>query len=253
MGYRMDEGGGDAGRREERDSGPWGARRPARTPIINAPAVVLWLILAVAGVFALMAVAPGASIAAVEQWAALYPERFLQGPERGLLAWIAPLIAHQFVHASLAHLGFNSIWLLAFGAPVARRIGEGAVGAGRFMAFFLASGIAGGLAFTAVNPTSDALLVGASGAVSGLLGALVRFGFSPRQILSPGGERLAPLLHPRVLAASVVIVLINLASGFLGETVGAEGGRIAWEAHLGGYFFGLVAFPIFDRAARQSK
>lgn len=249
----MDDGGGDAGRRDAGEPGPWGAGRPVRTPVINAPAVVIWLILALAAVFALMAVAPESSILAVERWAALYPEGFLLGPQQGAVVWAAPLVAHQFVHASLTHLGFNSLWLLAFGAPVARRVGEGTGGALRFLAFYLASGVAGGLAFAVTNPASDALLVGASGAVSGLLGALVRFGFSPRQILSPGESRLTPLFHPRVLSASVVIVIINLASGFLGDAVGAGEARIAWEAHLGGYFFGLVAFPLFERRSRIGR
>ena len=187
------------------------------------------------------------------------PLRFLAGPEQsgGVLGLLAPLFTHMMLHANLMHIFFNSVWLLALGAPVARRRGAGAAQSGilpasLFVTFFALSGAAGALLYIAVNLKSTILLVGASGGVFGLLGALIRIIFSQPSHFARESGRLAPLTHRNVLIWSAVIIVVNFLMSFsgLGLMPGADS-QIAWEAHLGGYLFGLLSFPLFDAIARR--
>ena len=156
------------------------------------------------------------------------------------------------VHGDLTHLLINSAWLLAFGTPVARRTDPL-----RFLAFFAFAGIAGALLYLIVNGGVLTLMVGASGAISGLMGASFRFVF---RSLEDGGAwafagtarhipltGLADTLRDRRIVTAVVawtVLNILLAWGASGLT---EAAGIAWEAHLGGFFAGLLLFGLFDR------
>lgn len=170
----------------------------------------------------------------------------------------SPFISHIFLHANLMHLAFNSLWLLVFGTAVARRLGavrifssvDGFYGFGVFLSFFLFSGIVAGLVFVALNLTVDIPLVGASGAVSGLMGAAARFIFRRPLMGSVYDVPLASTRERSVVGFTVAWVLINFVFAFSGSLFAGEGVKIAWEAHLGGYFFGLYAYPFFDNAAR---
>jgi membrane associated rhomboid family serine protease len=160
----------------------------------------------------------------------------------GLLMKFAPVATHVFLHASIAHLLFNLLWLFVFGAPVARRL-QGPL---RFYLFFLLSGAAGGLFFSLFHLNEPTLLVGASGGVTGLLGGLVRFAFH-----RPGANRprdsVLPLTDRSVLWWSAVVILMNASVAIFGPNVGAGEADIAWQAHVGGFLFGVLAFPLFDR------
>src|SRR5262249_32794118 len=90
----------------------------------------------------------------------------------GHVAIFSSFVTHLFVHGDLMHLLVNSAWLLAFATVVARRTDTL-----RFLAFFMLVGAAGALFFTAVNGFKLTMLVGASGAISGLMGATFRFIF----------------------------------------------------------------------------
>ena len=89
-------------------------------------------------------------------------------------------------------------------------------------------------------------LIGASGGVSGLLGGLVRFAFH-RPLSRPSTAKgVLPLTDRSVLIWSAVVVAMNASIAIFGAGVGAQEGDIAWQAHVGGYLFGLAAFPLFD-------
>ncbi len=195
---------------------------------------------------------------AQEQWWVLalsfIPARFSEFGATlpgGELAAVTSFITHQFVHADAAHLLINSAWLLAIGSIVARR-----VGALRFLSLFIVSGIAGALAFWAANPGLAQPVIGASGAVSGLMGAVVRFMFAainqrrgPELRENPAAIPRAPLRDVfqdrRALIMIGSMVGLNLLLGLgLGKLI-SEGG-IAWEAHLGGFAAGLLLFAWFD-------
>ncbi len=239
---------------------PGGDVDPSR--IINAPGVVVAIVLLTVFFFVLIMLAPRRAALIIEYSAAVSPQRLAAGPEAngGLLRMLSPLIAHMFVHAGIVHLLMNSAFLLAFGTPVARRMGaENAfqssaafASASLFLTLYLLSGVAGALAYVALHANEQALLVGASGGVSGLLGALVRFAFNRSTLFGPEAAKLSPLLSPVVLTWSAVIVGMNVVFGVFGAAF-TGGASIAWEAHIGGYFFGLLAYPFFERAARAFR
>ena len=239
-------------------------RRPGgevdRSRIFNAPGVVLALAGCIGLAFVLLALAPAGAARLVEISAAVIPAKLVLGAEAngGVLAMLSPLIAHMFVHANIAHLLMNAFFLLAFGSPAARRMGAdralqsaGAfAAASMFLTFYLLSGIVGALTFVALHTDEYTLLVGASGGVSGLLGGIVRFAFNRSTLFGPEAARFSPLFSRPVLVWTGFIVAVNnpLAAALLSPIAG--GASIAWEAHLGGYFFGLLTYPFFERAAR---
>ena len=228
--------------------------------IFNVPGVVMLLVVLCVIFFALMVFVPGRTMRIIEFGAAFSPRRFLSGVEAngGVLSMISPLISHMFVHAGLMHLAVNMFFLMAFGAPIARRMGaENALqsfsafaAASLFATFYFLCGIAGALLYLAFHINEITLLVGASGGISGLFGAVVRFGFSRTSILGPEHGRVSPLFSGPVLLWAFFIVLSNFLFG--GAVPGLAGDvNIAWEAHVGGFLFGLVTYPFFERAAQS--
>ncbi|NDA46490.1 MAG: rhomboid family intramembrane serine protease [Alphaproteobacteria bacterium] len=178
----------------------------------------------------------------------------------------ATLVTYSFLHADWTHVGINSIWLAAFGTPVARRIG-----AFRFILFYMLTAIAGALSHSVIHLDDFTPMIGASAAVSAAMGASIRFIFTAGGPLSaqPSNEfdeeasqsRRAPLtpLLPlsvllqerRVVLFILVWLIVNLAFGLLSGPLNITNGTIAWEAHTGGFLAGLLFFPWFDRAPRR--
>lgn len=162
---------------------------------------------------------------------------------------------HMLVHGDWIHLALNSAWLLAFGGAIAARTGSL-----RFLAFFVLSGLGGALAFYVANAGQMTPMVGASGAISGLLGGTLRILFpamnnggfrrlreAPRSIpLMPLGETLT---DRRVIVTSAVLVLINVLT-IIGFGAAQNSAGIAWEAHLGGYAIGIFTYGLFDNVSR---
>lgn len=154
------------------------------------------------------------------------------------------LATYGLLHADWSHLGLNSIWLLAFGAPVARRLGPA-----RFYALCLAATIAGALAHFVVHPFSLQPIVGASAGVSGLLGACMRFAFQRGQT---SRLSLAQVFTDRRLLGFLGVWLaVNVITGLAAEPLGLSSGPIAWEAHIGGLAAGLTLFGWFDPGAAK--
>ena len=236
---------------------PGGDIDPKR--IFNVPGVVLAVAGATVLFFLLLAFAPNRVGNIIGVAGAVSPARFMLGPEAngGLLAMLSPLIAHMFLHAGLTHLAVNSLSMLAFGAPVARRMGaEGALqssaafaSASLYLTFYLLCGVAGALFFIALHADEYLFLVGASGGVSGLFGALVRFAFNRSTLFGPENASISSLFSPAVMTWSIMFIVVNIIFGAFGGVV-SQGVDIAWEAHIGGFFFGLLTYPYFERAGR---
>lgn len=225
-----------------------------REPIFNVPGVVLGLLAVFLGVHVVRWMLPEAEDAWLTAVLAFIPARLgglaadLPG---GRSAVVTAFLTHQFVHGDLAHLLINAAWLLAFGTPVARRAGPV-----RFLAFFLLCGVAGALLYLAVNGPIPILVVGASGAISGLMGAAFRFlfrGMETGGTIALSDSRSIPLMtlretlsDRRILMAVAGWTILNvvLAWGAAGLT---EAAGIAWEAHLGGFYAGLLLYGLFDR------
>ncbi len=172
-------------------------------------------------------------------------------------AKIWTLITHALLHGSWLHLVFNSLWLLAFGSPVARRFGTG-----RFLAFFVICAVAGAGAHYITHADDIVPMIGASGAISGLMAAATRFAF--RRNLPFAVMRTDPTVADRGPAMSVreiardrrvmMFVLIwfgtNLLFGLASTPLGLTDGTIAWEAHVGGFIAGFLLFPWIDPVGR---
>jgi membrane associated rhomboid family serine protease len=230
----------------------------AREPIFNVPTVIVALIGIFVAVHLLLNALPQAQAEWLLAALAFIPARLAGAWDvlpGGNPAAVTQFVTHVFVHADLTHLLVNSAWFLAFASPVVRRTGSL-----RFVTFFLVSGIGGALLFLAINHTVFALLIGASGAISGLMGAALRFLFNPHQrgfALAVGDASYAPLIplsgvlrDRRLIAAIVIWTAMNVVLAWgLASLVSAGG--IAWEAHLGGFYTGLACYGFFDHPRRR--
>ena len=166
---------------------------------------------------------------------------------------------YALLHGSWLHVIFNSVWLAAFGSPVARRCG-----AWRYGLIGLAGTVAGGVLHLLLDPLSTAPLVGASAGVSALMAAAARFVFQP-PVSGYGGhawqisperpaETIPELLRNRTAVAFLAIWLAtNLLFGLITLPLGAENASVAWDAHLGGFVVGFLLFPLLDPHRRAKR
>jgi membrane associated rhomboid family serine protease len=243
-----------------------------RQPIFNAPGIVLGVLGVIVGVFLAADLTWGLLPDETRAWLflllAFFPERlgdgasalpgtFPGGLPGGRLAAATQLVTHIFVHADPTHLAINAAWLLAMGTPVALRLGPV-----RFLAFFLLSGIGGALLFLLLLPSSTAPMVGASGAISGLMGGALRFLLgpmtdgTPEPLASKAGraELLSlreTLTDRRILVGVGVWTVLNIVAAYAIPEL-LDGASIAWQAHLGGFFTGLLTFGLFDPGPPRS-
>lgn len=166
------------------------------------------------------------------------------------------LLTYAFLHASWAHVGLNCVWLVAFGSAVARRFS-----AARFLFLLVVAAIVGALVQFAANPTSFALVIGASAAVSGAMGSAVRFVFRPNdepqrlfdhRALNEAFRQPALSLRQTFTTKTALIFIVfwfvtDLLFGIFPALGGVSNAAIAWQAHIGGFLAGLLLFPVFDR------
>ena len=218
--------------------------RRSRQPFLLIPWPVVVLIALLVSCYAAFALAPPLLQNQIIGDYAFIPARYSQAfilahdyDPGSLFDRALPFVTYIFLHGSVSHVAINSIWLLPFGAVVARRYH-----AALFFLFFLLCGVAGAGLHLVFNWGSPLPVVGASGAISGLMGAGFRMmePFPPRLSAPPDGHALAPILSPRIVIWSAVWVVINIVAGLTGMGAGTEIRLIAWQAHLGGYFAGLL-------------
>lgn len=146
------------------------------------------------------------------------------------------LVSSMLLHGNWPHVLMNAIAALTFGAPVARLLG-GPAGIGAFFTLYIVSGVAGALGYGLIHLGSGDPLVGASGAIFGLIGAATRLLGGPNR---PGAGRIMPLTARPVVTASIAWMAVNAVIGLIGLAPGAEGARIAWEAHAFGFLTGIL-------------
>lgn len=222
---------------------------PPRQPIFRAPPVVLWLIGILVAAHVGRILAPPDMAQAIVNTYAFVPARYSHGfaaahmGQAGTL-WdqVVPFVSYMGLHEGFTHLAVNCLWLLAFGPIVARRFG-GTL----FLLFFVVTGVAGAATYLAFNWGSPVPMVGASGAISGLMAAGIRM--LPQMVpwAIPGEAPLAPIFSRQILAFTAIWAGINLVVGLTGLGTGVDAGAIAWQAHLGGFVVGLVLCGAFDR------
>lgn len=223
---------------------PLGSGQDRSPPIFNAPRVIILLLGAMVLVHLLRFVLPRNLMSEIFYYFAVVPGRYWGDQSASLVDLVVPLFSHVFLHADLMHLIFNSVWLLALGTPVARRLPVL-----RFFALFFVCGILGALTHVLLLGPSPVPMIGASGAVSGLMGAAVRFA-----LFVPGGYRMAlrygvnggivlPVRDRRVVNFSAVWIVLNVVLGLMGGLFVGAGQSVAWDVHIAGYLAGLLLFP----------
>lgn len=179
---------------------------------------------------------------------AVVPARFFDGlvvpSEIGSVSAPITLITYQFLHADWAHIAFNMLFLWVFGDNV-----EDALGHKRFIAFFLLCGVAGGLVHSAVEPDSLTPVIGASGAISGVLGGYLML--YPRARLLVLAFMVVPIRLPALLVIGTFFAQ-DLLWGLTDAP--AALGTAVW-AHIGGFVAGaiLVVFLRNPRVALWHK
>ena len=156
------------------------------------------------------------------------------------LPFWSTLITSMFLHGGWMHLGGNMLYLWIFGDNLER-----VMGAAKYAAFYLVCGIAAGLAHILFAGGSMVPSVGASGAISGVLGGyLLMFPQNRVKVLTRGGVASVPAIV--VLGMWIVIQLVSQL-GSIAET--SQGGGVAYMAHIGGFVAGMALVKLF--ATRQ--
>lgn len=230
--------------RESR-GGPFPPRR--REPAFNIPGVVLAFMALCIGIHLVRGwlLSPAMDFEVILA-GAFIPVRYSGDYLIDLPAFTSPL-TYSLLHGGLAHLAVNMIWLAAFGSPLATRIG-----AIRFVLFWCATTLAAVGLHYVLHMDSSVPLVGASGAISGMMGAAARFGFRSSRAAGRSAFEGRMLTIPEALSSRTVVTflaiwfVINLATGLASGIPGVDG-AIAWEAHVGGFLAGFLAVRPFDR------
>jgi membrane associated rhomboid family serine protease len=154
------------------------------------------------------------------------------------------VLTSMFIHGGVGHLAGNMLYLFIFGPAVEERTGPA-----HYLSFYLLSGIASAAATVVMAPQSMVPVIGASGAIAGILGAYF--------ILYPRGSILTfiPPFFFRVPAVLYLIIWFA-AQLYWGISSGANGslmGGVAWWAHVGGFLFGVAAGPIAVREPERRR
>ena len=153
-----------------------------------------------------------------------------------LVAFLYGPVTHLFLHGGFLHLILNIAMLLAFGTPMERRMT-----ATKFAAFYILCGLAGAALWFAFHPHTVNPLLGASGAISGMLGAVGRISLTGR----PGHGM--PFKNRKAAMTFVILWLVfNFVFGVIGLALFGMEGDVAWEAHLGGVMAGFFLINLFS-------
>jgi membrane associated rhomboid family serine protease len=237
-------------------------------PIFNIPRVVVATIAVLAVIHLVRAVVltPTEDLEILLRFAFI-PARFgtalaEQGEfPGGFAADVWSFFSYALLHNDAMHLFVNVLWLLPFGSAVARRFGTL-----RFLLLFAVTAAAGAAVHLLTHrtqitmaSTSDlVIMLGASGSVSGLMAAAIRFAFQqggplenwrnpdPASYRIPAAPLGAALRNRRVFLFLAIWFGLNFVSGVGGSFVPGAQNEIAWQTHIGGLLAGLLLFPLFD-------
>lgn len=225
--------------------------RPPRTPIFNLPPALTATLALLIFIYLIQTVVFSADTL---DWFfftfGFVPGRYGTPLSQQGWEWLWTPVTYSLLHASIQHILFNGLWLMAFAAPVVRRIG-----ATRYVIFWILSAVASAALNAALHWGEMTLLIGASGVVSALMGAACRFAFPPAE---RRGRALEAHLNPRLsiieaLRSRTVFTFIlfwflgNILIAFGIPLIGDGSQEIAWDAHVGGFLFGFLLFSVFDR------
>jgi membrane associated rhomboid family serine protease len=225
-------------------------------PIRNAvpsryPPVVTWLLIATnCLVFLLQNSLSPADLEEFLRDFALIPARYTAGFVDGEV-YVTDLFSFftmMFLHGGWLHLIFNMWTLWLFGPTVEDRLGHG-----RYLAFYLACGLAASIAHVIFNPTSIVPALGASGAIAGVLGCYMRL-FPMARVVVVVPIIFIPLFFEVYAFVFVGLwFLVQLFQGTAELLLGISTGGVAWWAHVGGFVAGLVLGPLLVQSERRYR
>jgi membrane associated rhomboid family serine protease len=182
----------------------------------------------------------GALQSFIQSWGVV-PREYSAGTDlapRIPLPFWSTLLTSMFLHGGWMHLGGNMLYLWIFGDNL-----EKVMGHLRFLIFYLICGVAAALAHIFFNARSNVPTVGASGAISGILGGyLVMFPRNRVRVLTRGGVAAVPAFL--MLGLWILIQLVS-SVGDIARTEQTEGGGVAFLAHVGGFVAGVVLVKVF--------
>ncbi|NQV80868.1 MAG: rhomboid family intramembrane serine protease [Alphaproteobacteria bacterium] len=207
---------------------------PPRQPMLNLPPAVLALIGANVLVHLAVMVLPHDAQDWVFVHFAFIPIRYSVDGLGGWPAWAGP-VTYQFLHGGWLHLGINMVMLAAFGSALERTAGVRSM-----VILYLAAGVAGAFVHFALFPGSNIPVVGASGSISGLFGAVLWLMARPDRF----GRR-----SLRFWPAALIWIGVSVVIGFTGMPGVAEG-QIAWAAHIGGFVAGIAIMMVMLAIAK---
>ena len=228
-------------------------RQPEKEPVFNLPAIIL----ALAAVMVAIHVIRVYFVSQDGNYTLLLLFAFIPKAYAGMgagfpypyaLLWTP--VTYSFLHADWIHLSMNLLWMIAFGTPVARRLG-----AGRFLALSALCSVCGAGLHYVLFANDLVPVIGASAAVSGYMGAAARFAFNiPAARYGPGMFRhdgpalglIESFSNRKFLIFLGVWMVMNLIFGTGAVPIAGENVQVAWQAHIGGFLAGLLFFSVFD-------
>jgi membrane associated rhomboid family serine protease len=227
-------------------------------PIRNAvptryPPVMTWMLIAInCLVFLLQNSLTPAELEEFLRDFALIPARYTAvvayGDANLLAIDLVPFFTMMFLHGGWLHLIFNMWTLWLFGSTVEDRLGHG-----RYLAFYLACGLAASIAHVIFNPTSIVPALGASGAIAGVLGCYMRL-FPLARVVVVVPILFIPLFFEVYAFVFVGLwFLIQIFQGTLELLLPTSGGGVAWWAHVGGFVAGFALGPLLVRSERRYR
>jgi membrane associated rhomboid family serine protease len=181
---------------------------------------------------------------------ALIPARYFAAPAgmtQGLLDYL-PFLTNMFLHGGWLHLILNMWTLYLFGPAVEDRLGSG-----RYLVFYVICGLVASFAHAIFNPTSTVPALGASGAISGVLGSFIlMFPFARLVIVIP------ILFFPFFFQVPAIVFagfwfFTQITAGVAELFMPSQGGGIAWWAHTGGFVAGLALTPVLHRSRERYR
>ncbi len=233
-----------------------------RQPLFNLPLVIVAVVAILALIQGLLQF-EGLSWQIYAQYAfAFIPMRFTSSifPQmKGSAYW--SMLTYGLLHADWTHLGFNSLWLVIFSKPVVLRLGSW-----RYVLLLALSIIAGAVAGLIVHWGEFVVMVGISAGVSGMIAAAIPIMYAGGVGMATMNERqirtvqpLSPLQilrNKQAMAFTIMwlaLTMFTATSQYMTGTAFLEERVIAWEAHVGGFIAGFVAFYLLDFSSAKLK
>jgi membrane associated rhomboid family serine protease len=227
--------------------------------LFNVPFIIVAIIVVLAAIQALQQYEGESFQIGLQAMFAFNPARFGENPINqlpGSAYW--SMLTYGLLHADWTHLGFNGLWLLIFSKPVVFRLGNF-----RYLVLLIAGVLAGAVAGLIVHWGQFLVMVGISAGVSGMIAAAIPImyahGFhggltkqhvvhihplSPVQILQSKPAMAFTLLW-------LALTMFTATSQYITGTAFLEERVIAWEAHLGGFIAGFLAFYLLDKKTKS--